>query len=115
MSVNCEHWRDCGVIGGGCCAIKKFNRPSFGTCNIACLGLRMERPSEPEVKPIPRADWPPLIKAAAKLSKNTDKGIGDTLHRMFGGDVTTELIKKLTGKTCGCSARVAWLNARYPL
>lgn len=33
MRPDCDHWRDCGVTWGGCCAISKRNKPSFGTCN----------------------------------------------------------------------------------
>jgi hypothetical protein len=37
INFPCIHWRDCGLIGGGCCAIDAFDghRPSFGTC-MAC-------------------------------------------------------------------------------
>lgn len=28
----CEHWRDCGLIDGGCCAIGAVHQPSVGTC-----------------------------------------------------------------------------------
>ena len=38
MSIDCPHWRDCGIKGGGCCAVGKYNRPSFGVCLHVCLG-----------------------------------------------------------------------------
>jgi 5-methylcytosine-specific restriction endonuclease McrA len=32
--MDCKHWRDCGVSGGGCCNIEAYHRPSFGVCRI---------------------------------------------------------------------------------
>lgn len=35
--INCQHWSNCGVTGGGCCAKNLFgSRPSLGTCRHAC-------------------------------------------------------------------------------
>lgn len=35
--IDCEHWSECGVNGGGCCAISKFgNKPSHGVCLTIC-------------------------------------------------------------------------------
>ena len=34
--IPCKHWRDCGVVGGGCCAKDAYDRPSFGTCLQLC-------------------------------------------------------------------------------
>jgi len=28
----CRYWKDCDITGGGCCRIKAFDRPSYGTC-----------------------------------------------------------------------------------
>ena len=36
MQIPCSNWRDCGVIGGGCCAAAVYQRPSYGVCAIAC-------------------------------------------------------------------------------
>lgn len=36
MMIPCKHWRDCGVNGGGCCAINAYERPSFGVCLRVC-------------------------------------------------------------------------------
>ena len=35
-SLPCKHWRECGVQGGGCCAIGVQERPSFGWCLTRC-------------------------------------------------------------------------------
>ena len=32
----CDHWQDCNVQGGGCCAAKHYEKPSFGMCKINC-------------------------------------------------------------------------------
>lgn len=36
MIVNCKHWEDCGVVNGGCCAIKEYHKPSVGVCLLIC-------------------------------------------------------------------------------
>ena len=37
IEINCEHWSDCGISGGGCCGIKKFGaKPSRGVCLTIC-------------------------------------------------------------------------------
>jgi hypothetical protein len=32
----CDHWQDCGVQGGGCCAAKHYQKPSIGMCTTNC-------------------------------------------------------------------------------
>ena len=32
----CDHWQDCGVQGGGCCAAKHYEKPSIGMCTTNC-------------------------------------------------------------------------------
>lgn len=41
--IPCEHWQDCGVASGGCCAIEEYDRPSFGTCGV-CLTIQGKKP-----------------------------------------------------------------------
>ena len=37
--IDCPHWSDCGIDGGGCCAVGKYGgRPSRGMCQLVCLG-----------------------------------------------------------------------------
>ena len=32
--ISCDHWSQCGINGGGCCAANHYGgRPSFGVCN----------------------------------------------------------------------------------
>lgn len=52
--VPCQHWRDCGLIDGGCCAIKAFDKPSVGVCLRLC----------------PRYAGPP-------------RGLGDAVHQLI--------------------------------
>ena len=32
----CDHWQDCGVQGGGCCAVGHWEKPSLGVCKKHC-------------------------------------------------------------------------------
>jgi len=34
--IKCKHWEDCGVIGGGCCRIDEYPKPSIGVCLSIC-------------------------------------------------------------------------------
>lgn len=36
MKIPCKHWRGCEVVGGGCCNIGAYARPSFGVCLRVC-------------------------------------------------------------------------------
>ncbi len=38
VNIPCKHWSDCGVNGGGCCAINVFGKGtvSFGMCLKSC-------------------------------------------------------------------------------
>jgi len=37
ININCRHWSDCGLSGGGCCALSLYGgRPSRGICQHAC-------------------------------------------------------------------------------
>lgn len=32
--ISCDHWSECGINGGGCCAADHYGgKPSFGVCN----------------------------------------------------------------------------------
>jgi hypothetical protein len=91
--VNCEHWRDCGIVGGGCCAIGRYNRPSHGVCDV-CLKVPVRPPAPP-----------------------ASKGLGDTLARLFertGVGALAKRYERLRGKPCGCKKRQAALNRLVP-
>ena len=32
----CDHWKDCGIYKGGCCAINIFENPSHSICTKKC-------------------------------------------------------------------------------
>ena len=50
--IDCEHWSNCGVSDGGCCAISKFgDKPSTGVCLTIC-NLNKQTQSLQETSPI---------------------------------------------------------------
>jgi hypothetical protein len=53
--INCKHWSDCRVRGGGCCALGLYGgKPSEGTCTRACKKrdpVGVDEPS-PESQPL---------------------------------------------------------------
>lgn len=34
--IGCEHWSECDIVGGGCCTIGAYDRPSYGICLNIC-------------------------------------------------------------------------------
>lgn len=81
--IYCRHWLDCGVKGGGCCALKLFGgKPSNGVCGVC------------------DKREPGLGDAVAKVLDVT--GIGPAVER---------IVKAVTGKSCGgCQKRRQRLN-----
>jgi len=86
--MTCEHWRDCGVIGGGCCNIDYYLRPSLGVCRIC------DKNTDPP-KDVPR------------IKKS--QGLGDTIKKMIDKATLGKV------KPCGgCKKRQAALNKMMP-
>jgi len=64
--IECEHWEDCGVANGGCCAHGVFERPSFGVCRNLCkYNTSLENP-----EPIEGIEKLPLYKRVMKNIKS---------------------------------------------
>lgn len=98
--IDCEHWSDCNLLGGGCCAISKYgDHPSVQTCIHTC------RLNGKEGLPVFNGGMISMPKAPPKRSI----GLGDTVKWM---------IDKVTfGKTkpCGgCKKRQERLNKLLP-
>jgi len=93
MKVRCKHWEDCGVKGGGCCSINKYERPSFGVCLLAC-NENTEPATEKEKK---------------RMLKVKSKGIGDTIKKVI------DKVTRGKVKPCGkCKKRQEALNKLMP-
>lgn len=61
-------------------------------------------------------DANPLARRIERLKKPQDKGLGDTIARIFakfGGNKFKWVAKKL-GLNCGCDDRQEYLNKRFP-
>lgn len=90
---------------------------------------KIPTPSIPEVsaslpgraappRAIPRHEWPTWAVALEKLAIPEDKGIGDVIARTIGpigGNSFKSWYGKIFNKSCGCNARQANYNAKYPL
>lgn len=62
-----------------------------------------------------RESWPVFIKTIARFQKPGEIGVGDTIHRLIpGADAFKAWFEEKFGKTCGCTDRQRWLNARFP-
>ena len=105
--IPCKHWRNCGVTGGGCCAIGVYNRPSFGVCLSACT--KYDGPERPP-----------------NMARQLARGIPIPLHQKprhaqilvnappttaYIGDRIANGLAKLGVKTCpGCNKRKSAIN-----
>jgi hypothetical protein len=52
----------------------------------------------------------------AKRRQTGEQGVGDTLARLLKGVAAgkaSKVLERITGKSCGCRNRQAWLNQRY--
>jgi hypothetical protein len=129
MDVKCKYWSECGVRGGGCCALGLYGgRPSVGTCGVCRehddgLGNRTRPPlpepaPAPPFQPVPRDQWPIWADSLAKLAVESDTGIGDVVERLARRTLAksvVEFAKKMGLPDCGCADRRVRWNAEYPL
>lgn len=89
MKTECKNWSDCGVAGGGCCALGRFGgKPSHGICGIC------------------------------KDYTGPPRGLGDTVHRVahpIGQFINRTTGKNIVGGTnCNCDKRRRRLNRLFP-
>lgn len=73
------------------------------------LSQKYQSASQPSV-------WPLWAKAIKSMAIEADKGVGDTVARVFGvvgGGQFKEWFKKSFGRSCGCSERQESLNKQY--
>ena len=100
MTIDCEHWKACGVNGGGCCSLGLFGgKPSHGTC-MWCQNNRS--PNQPVPLVIESKSQPTKIPLAGDLVAAAAKRIG--------ADRLAKLWEKWTGKPCGCAERKERMN-----
>jgi hypothetical protein len=63
-----------------------------------------------------KSPWPRLARWIARRRQPGDRGVGDTLARILaplGGDTFKRWTQRI-GAECGCAARQAELNRRFP-
>lgn len=98
-------------------------------------GPAMESPTATPTQAVPRNQWPLTIAAIARHATVADKGIGDTVKRLWdsgniirqlqaGGvilqhrgavDSIKTMYKLILNQDCGCGDVQASMNAMYPL
>ena len=87
----------------------RLNQNGRGNVSIA--------PTKRHIEPLARSDWPAWTILVELARQEGDKGLGDTVVHLIG-DTRSERFKawfqEKFGKSCGCTERQAWLNARYP-
>ena len=78
-------------------------------------GVPATATSAPPPQPVPREQWPLWTRFVAPRAKPSDRGVGDTVARLLGeyGEAFKREMKKHE-IDCGCSARQAEWNAKYP-
>lgn len=54
------------------------------------------------------------VKIFSKRRRPEDTGLGDTVHRLLGGDAFPTWFHAVFGRDCGCADRQRWLNQRFP-
>jgi hypothetical protein len=94
-----------------CEAVEKFGE----RCSPGIIAACREQGGKnlPESKIIPE-EWPKWALRVKLLKSKSDKGVGDTLSRLFGGKITKWAYSKLKGGDCGCSTEQERLNQKYP-
>ena len=68
------------------------------------------------VRALPLDDWPLAIQLVGWLRVTGERGVGDTVARLaknVGAAAVAERFESLTSKSCKCSNRQAYLNAKY--
>ena len=93
MSIKCKHWKKCKVIGGGCCTINEYDRPSFGVCLLVCK----------------KNTAPASAKEIEKIKQPRSKGLGDTVKKVIN-KITRGKVKQCGG----CKKRQDALNKLVP-
>jgi hypothetical protein len=63
-AVNCQHWRECSVRGGGCCAAGVYDRPSIGVCASVCqrrVSIPGYAPEDPQARSVAATRRTPCV------------------------------------------------------
>lgn len=94
-----------------------YRRENGRVVEFTVNGIAQPVINEP-VTPIPRKEWPLVLRPVKLMAKRGDRGAGDVVARVigpFGGDSFKMWYKSIFGKDCGCAHRQEAWNARWPL
>lgn len=104
--MECDHWSECNVTGGGCCAAGHYGgRPSLGVCGLCPHRVVGSIPKEPIKKVVH------FFKGATKAAKAM------TLPETPESQARLEVCKgcdQWTGKSCKVCGCFVSLKVRIP-
>ncbi len=122
MKIDCEHWKECGVNGGGCCLLNKYGgKPSWGTCRVACKGedaktviaeILPEHERNTTVIPVPAGpmDFDSVVRRAA-VSLGARAASTEEIAKRSQACLTCSFLQGLRCAKCGCGTCYKVANA----
>jgi hypothetical protein len=111
----------CGHSKGGACLLTNTTACPTPAGPVAIVGSN--ETLSPATRAVPIAvgavhcdDWPNIVKRIAKRKVSSDRGVGDTLERLFSyvGGRQFKRVMEMLSVECGCGDRQTWLNDAYP-
>ncbi len=107
----------CGQSKDGVCFVtKEADCPTPATSVLPDVIAPVDILTEPKVQPVRSLEWPTLVKRIANRKVSSDRGVGDTLERLFSyvGGRQFKRVMEMLSVECGCGDRQTWLNNAYP-
>ena len=100
----CKHWRDCGLVGGGCCNADAYEKPSFGVCLKVCT--KYDGPSR---KGIAEAYGPDFTIPSHYQPRHAQILVGSQPSPpLYAGTALKRVLSSVGVKPCGgCDRRAA--------
>lgn len=117
LNANKEYAETHGLptsLGGIADMVDRYNAEWCKANRWTDYYVEFESPDEAMAKK--KFSWPVWARAIAAISKEGERGVGDTVERVIGKE-NSENFKawaKTAGFDCNCDQRKEWLNVKYP-